>query len=141
MANLDMLKEMLLTEVKAHRAFEFSVGGVGAFPNTRRPRVLWVGVQAPQELLALQSALESKAEKLGYSREERPFAAHLTLGRVSRNTTNQEALQIGEALGAVKVGFLGLVSAQGVSLFKSDLQPTGSVYTCLFSAPLTKEKD
>jgi 2'-5' RNA ligase len=141
MANLDMLKEMLLTEVKAHRAFEFSVGGVGAFPNTRRPRVLWVGVQAPQELLALQSALESKAEKLGYSREERPFAAHLTLGRVSRNTTNQEALQIGEALGAVKVGFLGLVSAQGVSLFKSDLQPAGSVYTCLFSAPLTKEKD
>jgi RNA 2',3'-cyclic 3'-phosphodiesterase len=141
LANLDMLKEMLLTEVKVHPSFEFSVGGVGAFPNARHPRVVWVGVKAPQELPALQSAIENKMEKLGYTREERPFSPHLTLGRVSRNATIQEAHQVGEALQVVKVGFLGLVCAQGVSLFKSDLQPTGSVYTCLLSAPLTEKKD
>jgi 2'-5' RNA ligase len=141
LANLDMLKDNLLTEVKTHPSFEFSVGGAGAFPNARQPRVVWVGVQAPPELLALQSAIECKMEKLGYSREERPFSPHLTLGRVSKNTTNQEAHQIGEALQAIKVGFLGLVCTQGVSLFKSDLQPTGSVYTCLLSAPLLEQKD
>jgi 2'-5' RNA ligase len=141
LANLDLLKEMLLTEVKAHPSFEFSVGGVGAFPNAKSPRVVWVGVQAPPELLTLQSAIESKMEKLGYSREERLFSPHLTLGRVSRNTNNPEYHQIGEALQAVKVGFLGLVCAQGVSLFKSDLRPTGSVYTCLLFAPLFEKKD
>ena len=141
LANLDMLKEMLLTEVKVHPPFEFSVGGVGAFPNATSPRVVWVGVQAPQELLTLQSAIESKMEKLCYSREERPFSPHLTLGRVSRDATNPEVHQIGEALQAVKVGYLGLVCAQGVSLFKSDLRPTGSVYTCLLTAPLTEKKD
>jgi RNA 2',3'-cyclic 3'-phosphodiesterase len=141
LANLDMLKEMLQTEVKAQPPFEFSVGGLGAFPNAKSPRVVWVGVQAPPELLILQRAIESTMEKLGYSREERPFSPHLTLGRVSRNTTNPEAHQIGEALQAVKVGFLGLVYAQGVSLFKSDLRPTGSVYTCLLTAPLTEKKE
>jgi len=141
LVNLDMLKEILLTEVKAHPPFEFSVGGLGAFPNAKSPRVVWVGVQAPPELLILQRAIESTMEKLGYSREERPFSPHLTLGRVSRNTTNPEAHQIGEALQAVKVGFLGLVYAQGVSLFKSDLRPTGSVYTCLLTAPLTEKKE
>jgi RNA 2',3'-cyclic 3'-phosphodiesterase len=139
--NLEMLKETLLTEVKAYPPFEFNVGGVGAFPNVKRPRVVWVGVQAPPELSTLQSAIESKMEKLGYGREERPFSPHLTLGRVYRNTTNPEAYQIGEALQAVKVGFLGLVCAQGVSLFKSDLRPTGSVYTCLLTVPLTENKD
>jgi len=141
LANLDMLTEMLLTEVKTHPPFEFSVGGVGAFPHAKSPRVVWVGVQAPPELLTLQSAISSKVEKLGYSREERPFSPHLTLGRVSRNSTNPEARQIGEALQAVKVGFLGLVCAQGVSLFKSDLRPSGSVYTCLLTAPLTEKED
>ncbi len=141
LANLDLLKEMLLTEAKAHPPFEFSVGGLGAFPNAKSPRVVWVGVQAPPELLTLQGAIESKMEMLGYSREERPFSPHLTLGRVSRNTTNPEARQVGEALQAIKVGFLGLVCAQGVSLFKSDLRPTGSVYTCLLTAPLIEKKD
>jgi RNA 2',3'-cyclic 3'-phosphodiesterase len=140
LAHLDMLKDNLLTEVKTHPSFEFSVGGAGAFPNARQPRVVWVSVQAPPELLTLQSAIECKMGKLGYSREERPFSPHLTLGRVSRNATNQEAHQIGQALQAIKVGFLGLVNAQGVSLFKSDLQPTGSVYTCLLSAPLSEQK-
>jgi RNA 2',3'-cyclic 3'-phosphodiesterase len=141
LANLDMLKEMLLTEVKVHPPFEFSVGGVGAFPNAKSPRVVWVGVQAPPELLTLQRAIESKMEKLGYSREERPFSPHLTLGRVSRNTTTSQAHQIGEALQAVKVGFLGLICAQEVSLFKSDLRSAGSVYTCLLSAPLIEKKE
>jgi 2'-5' RNA ligase len=141
LANLDLLQEMLLNELKAFHPFEFSVGGIGAFPNTRQPRVLWVGIQAPPEMLALQSVIEIKLEKLGYSREERPFSPHLTLGRVSRNTSNQEAHQIGEALQAMKVGFLGMVCAEGVSLFKSDLQPTGSVYTRLLTASLIEIKD
>jgi len=141
LANLDLLKKMLLAEVKEQPIFEFSLGGVGAFPNANRPRVVWVGIQAPQELQVLQSGIESMTEKLGYNREERPFSPHLTLGRVARTATNQEARQVGEALQAVKVGFLSVVRAQEVHLFQSDLKPTGSVYTCLLSVSLSDKKD
>lgn len=137
-ANLDLLKKMLLAEAKEHAPFEFSVGGLGAFPNLHRPRVVWVGIQAPPELVALQCGIESKMDKLGYPREEHPFSPHLTLGRVTRNTNNTEAHQIGDALGVTKVGFLGVVRAGDVRLFKSELRPGGSVYTCLFTAPLTR---
>jgi 2'-5' RNA ligase len=136
-ANLDLLKEMLLAETKDHPPFEFSVGGLGAFPNLHRPRVVWVGIQAPPELAALQSGIETKMGKLGYPREEHPFSPHLTLGRVTRNTNNTEARQMGDALGATRVGFLGVVRAGEVRLFKSDLKPGGSVYTALFAAPLS----
>ena len=136
LANLDLLKEMLQAEAKEHPPFELSVGGLGAFPNLHRPRVVWVGIQAPPELAALQSGIESKMEVLGYPREEHPFSPHLTLGRVTRNANNTEARQVGDVLGATKVGFLGVVRAGEVRLFKSDLKPGGSVYTCLFTAPL-----
>lgn len=137
-ANLDLLNEMLLAEAQEHRSFELSVGGLGAFPNLHHPRVLWVGIQAPPELAVLQSGIESRMEKLGYPREERPFSPHLTLGRVTRNASNTEARQIGNALQSAKVGFLGVVWAGEVRLFKSVLQPGGSVYTSLFTAPLGK---
>jgi 2'-5' RNA ligase len=137
-ANLDLLQEMLLAEAREHHAFELSVGGLGAFPDLHRPRVVWVGIQAPPELAALQGGIESRMEKLGYPREERPFSPHLTLGRITRNANNTEARQIGDALQAAKVGFLGVVGAGEVRLFKSDLKPGGSVYTCLFTAPLEK---
>ena len=140
LSNLDLLKERLVIEASEHSPFELSVGGVGAFPNANRPRVVGVGVQAPPELSSLQNGIETKLEKIGYPREERPFSPHLTLGRVARTVTNQEARQIGEALQATKVGFLGAVCAEAVHLFKSDLKPTGSVYTCLLSAPLSGKK-
>ena len=136
LSNLELLKEMLLAEVREHTPFEFSVGGLGAFPNSTRPRVLWVGVQAPPELSTLQNNIEARMERIGYAREERPFSPHLTLGRVSRAATAREIHPLGETLKATKVGFLGAVYAESVCLFKSDLRPQGAVYTRLLAAPL-----
>lgn len=136
LAHLDLLKKMLQQEVASHRCFEFSVGGVGAFPSNSRPRVVWVGVEAPPALVALQSGVENEMERLGYAREEREFSAHLTLGRVSRNATPPEVRKIAEVLQTTRVGFMGMVQVQQVHLFKSDLQPNGAVYTRLYSASL-----
>src|SRR3972149_1035273 len=58
LANIDMLKNILQTEVEGHHPFEISVGGLGAFPTSRRPRVVWVGVEAPAELAAVQNGVE-----------------------------------------------------------------------------------
>jgi len=98
LANIDMLKNILQTEVEGHHPFEISVGGLGAFPTSRRPRVVWVGVEAPAELAAVQNGVESAMARLGYAREDRPFSPHLTLGRVSRNAIGLDERHIGEAI-------------------------------------------
>jgi len=135
-SNLEMLKKILQAEATRHHPLEISVGGIGAFPSLHRPRVIWVGVEAPQELSNIQVGIEAEMARLGYAREERDFSPHLTLGRVSRNATPAEIRSIGNVLGALKVGFLGAASLAEVHLYKSDLNPDGALYTRLFSTPL-----
>src|SRR4030066_2126932 len=70
LSNLNMLTNMIQAEVSNHRQFEISVVCSGAYPNIRQPRVIWVGVEAPQELLVVQNGIESATTRLGYAREE-----------------------------------------------------------------------
>ena len=138
-ANVDMLSQMLNVEVSQHQPFAIKFGGLGAFPNSRRPRVIWVGIQAPDELEALQHGIEAAAATLGYPAEKRPFSPHLTVGRVKQNISSTGMQKIRTALEKTQVGSLGTVQVSAVHLIKSDLKPTGAVYTRLFSAPLRKE--
>ena len=98
--------------------------------------MLWAGVEAPQELTALQRGIEAETARLGYAPEDRPFSPHLTLGRVGRNANSQDLRRVGEILRTIKVGFLGATRIQAVHLYRSDLQPGGAVYTQLYSANL-----
>lgn len=138
LANVEMLKKILQTEVNGHHAFEISVGGLGAFPSIRRARVVWVGVEAPPELNIVQNGVDAAMARLGYAREERLFSPHLTLGRVSRNAVTQDERLICEAIEAIKLGFLGVARVREVYLYKSDLHPNGAVYTRLFTAELNE---
>lgn len=138
LASQEMLTTMLRTEAARHLPFEFSVGGLGAFPTPRRPRVIWVGVQAPSELASLQRGVESEMARLGYEPEERPFSPHLTLGRVTRNADPADLQRLSSVLETYKVGFLGVTRVQAIHLFRSDLQTGGAVYTRLYSAPLSE---
>src|SRR5688500_11956263 len=65
-------------------SFGVTVEGAGAFPNPRRPRIVWVGVgQGAKEVCSLHDALENSLLNLGcYRREERRYTPHVTLGRV-----------------------------------------------------------
>jgi 2'-5' RNA ligase len=136
--NLEILVKILYAEISRHHCFEIKVGGLGAFPSLRRPRVIWVGVEAPPSLLSLQHSIEAEAIRLGYTAEEREFSAHLTLGRVSHNASPEEVRLIGEVLAEIKVGFLGTAVVDKVRLFRSDLEPGGAVYTPLNTIPLSK---
>lgn len=139
-ANLDLLKKMLEREAADHPPFEFSVGELGAFPSIRRPRVIWVSVQAPQELLALQHGIDAETARLGYPREDRPFSPHLTLGRVSRGATHDDTRKISDVLSIYKVGYIGAAQVNAVHLYRSDLKPSGAFYTAIYSAPLSVER-
>ena len=136
--NLEMLKEIMGNVVSNHHECDISVGGIGAFPKPHNPRVIWVGMEVPQELISLQRNIEIETARLGYSREHRPFSAHLTFGRVSRNASSQDVHAIAEILDSYKVGFLGATRITSVYLYRSDLKPDGAVYTPIYTAPLGK---
>lgn len=137
-ANLEVLEKILQVEAANHQPFEMSIGELGAFPSNRRPRVLWIRVQAPPELMDVQRGIEAETTRLGYPSEQRPFSPHLTLGRVSRNAKSHETRKISEALETVKVGFLGAMWVRAIMLYRSDLRPGGAVYTCLHKAEFPK---
>jgi len=136
LANVEILTQMLNTEVNQHPAFEIKFEGLGTFPSPKRPRILWIGIQFPEELTALQHGIEAAAAKLGYPVDNRPFSPHLTIGRVKQNVGSSGMEKIRQSLKDTNIGTLGSTQITAVTLFKSDLKPTGAVYTELHSAPL-----
>ena len=137
-ANVEMLSQMLHAEAGLFHCFDLRVGGLGSFPNLKRPRVIYIGIQAPPALEALQRGIESASHRLGYESEERSFSPHLTIGRVKQNVTATEQQAIRRALEEIRIDSLGTARVDLVHLYKSDLKSTGSVYTRLYSAPLQK---
>jgi 2'-5' RNA ligase len=136
--NMAMLMDMLKSEVSRQPAFSITVGGLGAYPTPKRPRVVWIGIDAPQKLAELVHLVESETNKLGYANEDRPFSPHLTLGRVSQNATPEQVHQIAEVLAGFNVGELGKAEVNEVVLFKSELRPSGAEYSPLLRVPLQK---
>ena len=137
-ANVEMLSQMLRAEADLFTCFDMDLSGIGSFPNLKRPRVIFIGIQAPPMLEALQRGIESASRRLGYESEERGFSPHLTIGRVKQNVTATEQQSIRRALEETRIDSLGSARVDSVHLYKSDLKPTGSVYTRLYSAPLKK---
>lgn len=128
----------LVAAAAGYPPFQFQVAGFGCFPNPRQPRVLWVGVpEMPQALAGLQAATDLQMLRLGFPRENRPFQPHLTLGRVNDRISAAERAQLSGLLAQTQVGSLGIVPVTELTLFQSDLKPTGAVYTTLSRAPLS----
>jgi 2'-5' RNA ligase len=124
----DRVAEALRQACAGHRPFSVSIAGMGCFPNTRRPRVVWVGVDEPSGALArLQRDIEGALEPLGFPPEGRRFSPHLTLGRVKGG--GRQALEaLGTYMEQAKVR-VGEMRVEAVHLMRSDLQPGGAVYT------------
>jgi 2'-5' RNA ligase len=135
-SKIPLLQDNLQDETSRCQPFEIRVGGLGAFPNQRRPRVVWIGVQAPAALSALVQAVEAATVPLGFPTEERSFSPHLTLGRVSQHASPDEAAALGALLARTVVGELGKTKIHSVTLYRSDLRPTGSVYSAISQAKL-----
>ena len=107
--------------------FSLDVAGTGAFPNVRNPRVLWVGVKGDiGKLASLQSLVESAMTRIGFDPEERRFSPHLTLARIKYLKPRFSWQQ---AIDDVKNSALGGFSVRCISLMKSELKPSGAVYT------------
>ena len=108
--------------------------GCGAFPSIKQARVVWVGLQgAIEELLKLQKSIEDALIPLGFEPEDRPYRAHLTLGRV-KGRRHLQLLQ--EAVLRRQDFQAEAFDVKEVVLYRSELRPEGARYTALFRAPL-----
>jgi len=129
---LPAIRQALAAVARLAPACTFAVGGLGCFPNPRRPHVVWVGVHEPSgRLVALQDSIEEVMAPLGYTPEERGFTPHLTLGRVQQRASSGDAARIGEVVASTQVERLAEVSADHFALIRSVLKPTGAEYIVL----------
>lgn len=127
--SLTGLKETLDVVCGRHEQFEILPCGIGAFPSSHKPRVVWAGVdEGADALIALAEDLEGSLTMLGFEREKRKFKPHITLGR-SRNRPG--TLPAGTET-VTAPGF----SARRVELVKSSLAADGAAYSALSAHPL-----
>ena len=117
-----------LASIAPRSAIPIIFRGLGFFPNERRPRVLWAGVEAGSELAALAAAVEAALEPLGIPREHRSFSPHLTLARFDppgRLNPLHAAIEKASPLE------FGATTAKEFHLYQSVLKPGGAEYTRL----------
>ena len=130
----DGLVQMLDEVTRAHRPVSIHLSRVGAFPNFRRARVVWLGVEPDPRLELLQHDLELGAEGLGFEIEGRAFRPHITLARVKTALELDRIRRLARA--ARKVDFTAVVHVAGLTLFESTLAPTGARYRRIHAATL-----
>jgi RNA 2',3'-cyclic 3'-phosphodiesterase len=114
-----------LAAVKSGEPVKISYRGVGFFPDVRRPRVIWCGVEASANLAKLAADIERGLEPLGIPRETRAFVPHLTLARF-KSPEGVDALVRSAAVWATRD--FGSASETEFHLFESLLKPGGAEY-------------
>ena len=113
--------------------FELQLGGFGFFPNERKSRVFWVGIESGFDILkSLVHRIDHETAPLGFDPEKRPFSAHITLARL-REPGPAGAL----ATAAARLDYHSEpIQVSEIDLMRSVLSPKGATYSVLGSVPL-----
>ncbi len=128
------ISAVVSTAAGRHRELLVALGGIGAFPNFRRARVVWMGVANDPRLELLHHDIELACESLGFEVEGRPFRPHLTLARV-KHPLSEDRLRTLSRL-AKRVDYRDDCIVRSVDLMSSELSPSGPTYRTLVSAAL-----
>ena len=130
-AKLDLLQATLV-QIRAE-AFEVHLAGFGWFPNPHSPRVFWIAARGGEPLNQLAAKTDEACSTLGFARETKPYAPHVTLARVSAGTDLRD---LRGAVAGIENPDWGRFRAEEFFLYRSDPGPAGSVYTKLAGFPL-----
>ncbi|MGZ8414440.1 MAG: RNA 2',3'-cyclic phosphodiesterase [Gemmatirosa sp.] len=114
--------------------FDLGLGGLGAFPSLRRPRVLWIALESNVVLAELYQKVDDACASLGVKREARAFHPHVTVGRV-RDGALITAERLEDAVAALSPDRWSF-PVNTVDLMSSELGRGGSQYVRLAAAPL-----
>jgi 2'-5' RNA ligase len=127
--------ETALARVAAdHAAFPFTLSGLGAFPNLRAPRIVWLGVTPDPKLELLQHDVERTCADLGFPLDARAFRPHITLGRARDGVSPDAARAMAAA--ARQVRFATTVAARSLDVMESRLGARGARHTLVAALPL-----
>jgi RNA 2',3'-cyclic 3'-phosphodiesterase len=113
------------------------VGGLGAFPSLRAPRVIWLGVAAESRLELLHHDIEAACAGLGYELEGRTFRPHITLGRARARSPVTPPIARSMASAARGIAYRARVDVASVEIMASEPATMGAVYRRLTSLPLS----
>ncbi len=134
-ADIETIGEAMADAVEGRPPFMLTLSGIGFFPGVNRPRVIWVGLGGEtRHLTDLQTHLADRLAAVGFPREKRSYQAHLTLGRIrqaKRSGQFKPVLQQFSDWGDREF------SADRIGLLRSDLKPSGAVYTVLKQVKLS----
>ena len=116
-------------------SFRLALAGIGCFPDAKRPRVVWIGMNGDLDSLRrLQSQIERETQGLGDLRESRDFQPHLTIGRVKAGGI--PARNVGECVERATAPQAAELEVRQIHLIQSELSPEGARYTTLATAAL-----
>ena len=134
--SLAKLKEALQTAVRPLSPFIFKLEGIGTFPRTSQPRVVWLGVsQGKERLVEVAELVEKSCVELGLPAQDRSFSPHLTLGRIYSKRRLEHLL---ERVKSVQSRRPPLAQVKSLTLFESILTPEGPLYNPLGEIQLGK---
>jgi len=108
---------------------------IGLFPNIKKPRVVWLGLNGPEQLIELARTVNLITSNYGYTHEKRNFSPHLTLGRVGNNVSSRDREVIGQMITNYRFTEIEPFITNRLSFIKSSLAPQGPVYSTLFETP------
>lgn len=130
-SDVEQLEAALAPTVLRHQRFRLAAEGVGAFPDIRRPRVVWAGIDGEvPKLIALQTDLGEALRQAGVAVEDR-FHAHLTLGRVRRPLKAQERTMLSDWSTRWARAAFGDIPVDQIRLMRSQLGGGPPKYTTL----------
>ena len=113
--------------------FDLTLGKLGSFPNWRKARIIWVGIEKSEKLNDLAKTLDMRFLSLGFPQETRPFSPHITLGRVKENLNQKEYSTLeNETKKAEKI--YGHFTVRSICLYESQLYANGPMYSLKYSA-------
>lgn len=136
--HLQAIKDVLADNLKGKSAFEIEVTGMGMYPSTQKPRVIWLGIEGSEPLKDIHKSLDLALQKVSIPPDKRGLSPHLTIGRVRKNVETLIVQDIGKTLSQFKIDSLGKYTIDKIVLYKSTLTPKGPIYDPLLSIPLDK---
>jgi RNA 2',3'-cyclic 3'-phosphodiesterase len=126
----------MLSGVRSSEPVNLEFRGLGFFPNEKRPRVFWAGMEASANLKTLAADIDQAVHNLGFTLEERPYAPHLTLARISLPIIPPKLRQ---AITEKSGQSFGSLTTREFHLIESKLKPTGAEYTTVQSFHFASE--
>jgi len=130
--DLNTIVDHVQKEIQFFKDFQLSFHSFGAYPSVKNPKVIWVGCDSNEQLQRLFKIIEDISSNFNIPCEERLFSPHITLGRVKNIFTKEESEVFTKTISQLRTIKFGTQDVNGFSLIRSDLRPSGPIYTPIY---------